>query len=179
MGLFFEVQCTQCGYHETLIDGECGLEHLDEIRIKREFEAGEGNPVYRKIFDLLKSTVTKEDSIGDAFSYRDKEPGSDEWEETRLLFGEPYIRITPTIYKCYNCSSFFNHDRMSIVCKRGIFEENQAECPSCKSNLTRAMSASDFFKDEEESGTESNYICKERCPKCYSKMKVISSGIAG
>ena len=52
MGLFFEVQCTQCGYHETLIDGECGLEHLDEIRIKREFEAGEGNPVYRKIFDL-------------------------------------------------------------------------------------------------------------------------------
>ena len=179
MGLYFEVQCTECGYHETLIDGQCGLEHLDEIRIKLEFEAGEGDPVYRKIFDLLKSTVTKDDSIGDAYNFGNNEPGSDDWEETRLLFGEPYIRLTPTIYQCYHCKSFFNHDRMSIVCKRGIFKENDVECPSCKSVLTLAMSANDFFEDEGESRTESNYICKERCPKCYSKMMVINSGIVG
>ena len=179
MGLYFEVQCTECGYHETVYDGECGLEHLEEMRIKREFESGEGDPFYRKIFELLRSTVTKEDSIGDSFYFRDIEPDSDRWEETRLMFGEPYIRLTPTIYQCYHCREFFNHDRMSIICKRGIFKENDVDCPKCKSNLTNSMSASDFFVDEEESKAESNYICKERCPKCFGKLKVINSGIAG
>lgn len=179
MGLYFEIQCTECGYQKTLYDGECGLEHLGAMKIKREFESGEGDPVYREIFERLKSTVTEEESIGSPYNYIDIEPGSDEWENKRLLFGEPYIRLTPTIYKCYHCKEFFNHDRMSIICKRGIFEESKVECPKCKSSITRPMSASDFFEDEGEPTDGYNYICKERCPKCHGKIRVINSGIAG
>ena len=62
MGLYFELQCTECGYHKTLYDGECGLEHLGAMKIKREFESGEGDPVYREIFERLKGTVTVQTS---------------------------------------------------------------------------------------------------------------------
>ena len=179
MGLYFEVQCTECGYHETLIDGECGLEHLDEMKIKQEFESEEGDPVYRKLFELLRSTVTEEEANGDSYLYEDLEPGSDAWEENRLLFGEPYIRLNPSIYECYQCKKFFNHDRMSIICHRGIFRENKVQCPVCNTNHTGSLSAEDFFEDEGEPKTGSDYICKARCPKCYKKMKVINSGIAG
>ena len=179
MGLYFEVQCTECGYHETLVEGECGFEHLDAIKMKQEFESGEGDPFYRKIFELFRGTVTEEDSTGNCFLFKDVEPGSEEWEENRLLYGEPYIRLTPTIYECYHCKKLFNHDRVSIICKRGIFRENDVECPTCKTYYTRFIPAEGFFEDEEEPKDGYIYICKERCPKCHSKMKVINSGIAG
>ena len=83
MGLFFEIQCVKCGYKETLYDGELGQEHLDEMRIKREFESGEGDLFYRNIFELMRSTVTKEDSIGKIYDFEKIEPGSDEWEKHR------------------------------------------------------------------------------------------------
>ena len=69
MGLYFELQCTECGYQKTLYDGECGLEHLGAMKIKREFESGEGDPVYREIFERLKSTVTEEESIGSLYTF--------------------------------------------------------------------------------------------------------------
>lgn len=180
MGLFFEIQCVKCGYKETLYDGELGQEHLDEMRIKREFESGEGDLFYRNIFELMRSTVTKEDSIGKIYDFEKIEPGSDEWEKHRLLYGEPYIQLTPTIYECYECKRFFNHDRMRIICKRGIFKENDVECSTCRSRNTRSLSADDFFEDEGEPKTEESYsyICKERCPKCVGKLKVIDSGFA-
>lgn len=179
MGLYFEVQCTECGYHKTLYDGECGLEHIDEMKMKQEFESGEGDPFYRKVFELLRTTVTEKDSIGKSFFSKEIEPGSKEWEKNRLLYGEPYIRLTPAIYECFQCKSFFNHRRMSIVSKRGIFRENNVECPTCKNRFTLPMSARDFFKEEGELKSGYTYICRARCPKCLSKMKVINSGIAG
>lgn len=148
MGLYFEIQCTECDYHETLYEGECGLEHLDAMRIKKEFESGEGDPFYRTVFEHFRSTVSKEDSIGNTFLYEEVEPGSEKWEEHRLLYGEPYIRLIPTIYECSYCDRFFNHNRMSIVCKKGIFRENCVECPTCKSRNTYSKSAEVFFEDE-------------------------------
>ena len=179
MGLFFEVECTKCGYRANLVDGPCGYEHLDEIRIKQEFESGKGDPFPRKMFELLRSTVSKDESSGETYLFDDLEPGSKEWEDKRLLYGQPYIRLNPTIYHCYDCESLFNHQKMSIVCNSGIFTEKNVECPKCKSHLTKSVPAEDFFQDKGEPESGNPYICKKRCPKCFDKMKVISSGIAG
>ena len=57
MGLFFDVQCPQCGYEKSLTEGECGKEHLNNMRIKKEFELGKGNRALRTSYDTRQMDV--------------------------------------------------------------------------------------------------------------------------
>ena len=116
--------------------------------------------------------LTEEESIGSPYNYIDIEPGSDEWENKRLLFGEPYIRLTPTIYKCYHCREFFNHDRMRIICKRGIFKENKVECRNASPVLQDLCPQATFLKMRGSQQTDIIIYAKKDVPNATEKSEL-------
>ena len=175
MGKFYDVKCTHCGYSYRATYGG-GRADNDTIILKRMFEEGKAEKGLQGIYDALRNTVSeREEKDNQEFVLQNTNLSEEELQDELLLFKSPWISNPWHVYACVKCKKFFTRARISMICDKGVFEEQYVECPVCGDPLAEPVDEKDFRPKMH--GNTDVYICDVECPECNQNLTVLCWGL--